>query len=157
PENHYQSLVRLCQAVSSAHDLGTVFRQAAEAIREATACAHVSLVLPPDGCPAQPGLAVEFTEPPRGSEVPAPGGRSPAVQLVLGRGRARVVRCRDADAPVVGDHNYRAWLYLPLVCRGDAVGVLGLAARHEDGPERWDRDLLEGMSSLLALALDGLA
>jgi formate hydrogenlyase transcriptional activator len=55
------------------------------------------------------------------------------------------------------DPELESALQLPLVCRGETLGALVLIAQHRDDVARWDRDLLDVVSALLALALDNLS
>jgi formate hydrogenlyase transcriptional activator len=150
PDRTYRSLLRLCQAVRSGHDLRALFLQTAEAVRDLTACAQVAL-LPAPGAPLGPtGLVVDWPGPPLCRDLPPEDSAAPGVAWVLAHRQPRA-------EPPSADRGGRAFLHLPLVCRDQAVGVLRLAAREADALAGWDLEALSAMSDLLALALDNLA
>ena len=52
------------------------------------------------------------------------------------------------------DQGYRAYVYLPLVCRQTSVGVLGIASRTEVQADAWNLEVLGEWCDHLATALD---
>jgi formate hydrogenlyase transcriptional activator len=161
-EKHYQSLLRLCRVIQGHRDLRTLFQEAAKELHELTNCGCVSLVLSSTGPAPHHSFLMEFAELPNFVEAPSESPRTAAVQWVVEHRQPRVVRRQDgidhvAEPPGGSAQCSETWLYLPLVCRSEALGVLGLACQLEEQVERWDQDLLERLSSLLALALDNLA
>jgi formate hydrogenlyase transcriptional activator len=141
-DKNYRALVRLCQAARAAEDGPTLCRQAVEALHELTGCARVGLFLSSDLFPNFPGIVVEFTG---RSETPAPPDGSPTVRWVLAHRQPR----RDESEPDI--------LYMPLTCRGVAVGVLALVDHPDGRTASWDRALLQNFGGLLALALENLS
>jgi formate hydrogenlyase transcriptional activator len=155
PERKYQSLIHLCQAVHSSPDRRTLFRQAAAAIHELTGCDRVGLTLAPGDPSGQPGFLVEFAGSPHGTEVPAPREAPPAVQWIF-------EHYQDPHHSFDGGRNLPGsgsapGHYLPLVYRGEVLGILEIAGREEDQAGQWDRKFLEELAGLLALGLGGLA
>jgi formate hydrogenlyase transcriptional activator len=158
---HYESLLQLCRVIQAHWELRTLFQETAKELHELTNCDCVSLVLTSTGSAQHHGFIIEFAESPRFVEAPIESPRTPAVQWVLEHRRPRVVRRQDGVDPSAKrlgplDQCAQVWLYLPLVCRGETLGVLGLGGRLEEQVEKWDQNLLDPVGSLLALALDNL-
>ena len=156
-----RSLLLLCQGIRSAQEVRTLFLQAAAAVRELTGCDHISLLPAPDGSVAHPGLAVEFADSPRCSELTAEDNKAPAVAWVLEHRELNTVPRREqANYPAgeqrLWDQGYQALLYLPLVCLDKPIGALRIAVRREDLPIERALFVLEVACTLLALALDDL-
>jgi formate hydrogenlyase transcriptional activator len=147
PDRNYRSLLRLCQAIRAGEDPRALFLDTAEAVRELTGCQQVGLLPAPGATLGPAGLAVDWPGP-RCSDLPRADEDAPAVAWVL---QHRQPRATPAD------EDGRAFLYLPLVCRAQAVGVLRLTARGRDALAGWDLQTLAGLGDLLALALDNLA
>jgi formate hydrogenlyase transcriptional activator len=158
-EERYRLLVELGRLVNSTLDLRQVFERAAREAQRLTGCDRVSLihVSPSEG--TRHGFALEFAGAPRWVEVPAQALRDSAAEWVLARRQPRIARRLDQARPFAEDQSlfaqgYRAYVYLPLVCRDEGVGVLGLAAREEGRLDGWDLTLLRELSAVLATALD---
>jgi formate hydrogenlyase transcriptional activator len=142
PDRHYQSLLRLGTALHSAADVRALFVQAAAALVELTDCAQVGLFPTPGRTTDFPALAADPSSLPQVAEFSPREHDEAALAWVLEHRQLRTVS---------------AFLYLPLVCRGQTVGVLRLTARGEDALARWDMQALGGLSDLLALGLDNLS
>src|SRR5262249_22617699 len=84
----------------------------------------------------------------RCSDLPRAEEDAPAVAWVLQHHQPRTVPA---------DEGGRAFLYLPLVCRAQAVGVLRLAAPAPAALAGWHLPALAGLGDLLALAMDNFA
>ena len=52
------------------------------------------------------------------------------------------------------EQGYRSYVYLPLVCRDRGLGVVGIASRRVEDPDRWDLVLMGELCDHLAIALD---
>jgi formate hydrogenlyase transcriptional activator len=162
PETKYRLLLDLCRIVQSSPDLRSLFQPAAQDLHEFTGCDRVRLVFAAREAPESPGFAMEFFGSAQSVEIPGQNRRSPAVEWVLAHRQARIVRIQAEAAPPAGEpelaeQGYQAVVYMPLVCWGEALGVLELAARQANQFDHCDLKDLEEMGGLLALALDNLA
>ena len=158
-EERYRTLVRLGRIVNASLDLRQVFRSAAEEIHKLVACDRVSLLLLRDRDELRTGFAVEFDGRQRWLEIPASRVPGTAAQWVLERRQPRLVASleRERSYPEdqrLYDQGYRAYVYLPLVCRQTSVGVLGIAARTKEQADAWNLEVLGEWCDHLATALD---
>jgi formate hydrogenlyase transcriptional activator len=145
--NHEQLLIDLCRSAGYSREPRAFCVQAAETLRLLTGCAEVRLYPAPGAAALLAPLAAAFNGPAGGSDIfEEEEARVPEVAWVLEHHRPR---------PGAGP-GARALLYLPLVCRGEAVAALCLAARDLNALPRPDLPALEGVCTLLALALDNL-
>jgi GAF domain-containing protein len=162
PQTKYRLLAHLIRVASSAADVWTFFQQAAAVVREWTDCDRVSLVLAGDRPAACRGLVTEFTGTPHCFETDPQTVRTSAAKWVLEHCQPRPLSRHDCpdcftEERQLFDQGYQACVYTPLLCRGEAVGVLGLASRREGPPGQGDRQALDDLAGVLALALDDLA
>jgi formate hydrogenlyase transcriptional activator len=159
-QGHYQSLACLCQALPRLGDLPAVFRCAAEQLHRWTGCDRLGLLLTSADPAGRGGFLADFTLAPP-SFAPAPECLSlTAAQEVLQHRQPQLIRSMSATTSASDqrllEQSCRAYVYLPLVCRGEAVGVVGLASRQERGAESWDLPDLDMLAGLLALAVDNV-
>src|SRR5207302_735140 len=127
------------------------FRHAAEEVHRLTGCHRVSLILvgPPDG--SRRGFALEFAGVPSWVEIPPQSLADSAARWVMEHRKPRIARRLDQARPFVEDRRlfeqgYRAYVYVPLVCRDAVAGVLGLASRQDGQLDGWDLELLRELS-----------
>jgi formate hydrogenlyase transcriptional activator len=159
-QERYRLIVKLGRVVNSSLDLRKVFRATARGIRPLFHCDRIELLLIDSSQQTCSGFALEYGDTPRWLEIP----RHPvteATQWVLQHRRARIVRF-DRDPLFAEDHQflddgYRGYVLLPLVCRDQSAGVLGLAARAATRIDEWDYELLGELCNVLATALDNAA
>src|SRR5262245_39381382 len=90
-------LARLRQVLESAHEPRELLREAAALLQEITSCERVSLVLPARGTAAASGLAVEFTDAPHCSDIPADRVRDSAAAWVHEHRRPLLLSARAAS------------------------------------------------------------
>jgi formate hydrogenlyase transcriptional activator len=159
PQAKYHSFSHLCQALRSAANLPAAFRHAAEEIHATTGCDRVGLLLKSDGPGKHPGYLADFAGTPSPLETAAECMSPSAVAWVLQHRQPKVVRRLNAAESSPGDtrpveQDMQACVYLPLVCRGEAIGLLALASGHEDEMAGWDMQHLSELAGLLALAVD---
>jgi formate hydrogenlyase transcriptional activator len=159
-ECHYRSLVNLGRIINANLDIREVFRRASVEIDKLMGCDRVSLLLVDADHQVRYGLATEFSaQGARDVEVPARNLSNTAAAWVMQHRMPRIARSLEDSREFPEDHRlydqgYRAYVYLPLVCREQSVGILGLAARREKKLDGWDMKLLGDFTSLLATALD---
>ncbi len=158
-EERYRLLVGLGQIINSSLDLRQVFQHAAEEIHKLVGCDRVSLILVASQDNSRRGFALEFAPDAQWVEIPTQSLSDSAAQWVIEHRQARISRDLAQARPFVEDRQlfeqgYRAYVYLPLVCRNQSVGILGLATRKENQLELWDLQLLNELSNVLASALD---
>ena len=162
-ENRYRLLVQLSQIVNSSLDVQKVFECAAEQIHTLLDCDRVSLLLSHRRGTSRHGFALEFLNDERHwvkiPTRPLPGS---AFSWVMEHRRPRVARSLEGSKQFPEDEllfklGYRSKLYLPLLSREQSVGVLGIASRRAEQPDRWDMELLDEVSGQLAIALDNAA
>jgi formate hydrogenlyase transcriptional activator len=160
-EERYRLLVRLGQIINSSLDLRRVFHLAAEQIHQLLGCDRVSLILVDPSHETWHGFAVEFTPEAHDVEIPCQTLNQSAAAWVLRHRQPRIMRrlgegpghplAEDRHLAAVG---YRAYVYLPLLCRDQVIGMWGPATRHIEALEQWDLSLLEELSTVFATALD---
>jgi formate hydrogenlyase transcriptional activator len=158
-EQRYRTLVKLGRIVNSSLDLRQVFRYAAEEIRKLIECDRVSLLLREAGQDTCYGFALEFDGRKRWIDLPAGSLAGSAAQWVMQERRPRVVPHLAADRVYpeeerLYEQGYRAYVYLPLICRRTSVGTLGITSRDERRVQGWDLELLGELCDQLAIALD---
>ncbi len=159
-ERRYRLLVTLGQIINASLDLKRVFSLAAEEIHRLAGCRRVSLLLVSLDGHSRHGFAIEFLDgEPRWIELPTVVLSGTAAEWVMKNRQARVVRSLATvrHAPEdqrLYEQGYLAYVYLPLICRDECVGVLGLASTKEGEPDGWDLELLGELGSMLAVALD---
>lgn len=158
-EERYRLLVGLGQIINSSLDLRQVFQHAAEEIHKLVGCDRVSLILVASQDNSRRGFALEFAQDAQWVEIPTQSLSDSAAQWVIEHRQARISRDLAQARPFVEDRQlfeqgYRAYVYLPLICRNQSVGILGLATRKENQLELWDLQLLNELSNVLASALD---
>ncbi len=161
-EDRYRLLAEVGRLVGSSLDLREVFRRAAREVHALCGCDRVSLILIDNQGETRQGFAQEFGESAAWVEIPAQRLADSAARWVAEHRRARIARRLDQARPFVEDRRlfeqgYRAYVYLPLVCRDQVVGVLGLASRAEGRLDQWDLPLLQELGTVLATALDNAA
>lgn len=161
-EERYRTLVRLGRMVSSSLDLRQVFRAAAAEIHALLACDAVSLLLLRDRDEARAGYAIEFLEGEHWVEIPPAQVTGTAAGWVVQHQQPRLVSRLERDRVYPEDERlfqqgYRAYVYLPLVCRQASVGVLGIATRTREHAEAWNVEVLGEWCDHLATALDNAA
>ncbi len=153
-------LAQLCRAVQSGDEPAAVFPRVAGAIQEQVGCDRVSLIATAGGAEGN-GWVLEFGEACRCFDTTS-HTMPPSARWVMETRRPRFISSRHPDDVFpeerrLFEQGYRTGVILPLLCRGAIVGVLELASRHDSEPERWDRQLLDDLANLLALALDDVA
>ena len=158
-EERYRLLVGLGQIINSSLDLRQVFQHAAEEIHKLVGCDRVSLILVSSEDNSRRGFALEFAQDAKWVEIPTQSLSDSAAQWVIEHRQPRIARDLAQARPFVEDRQlfeqgYRAYVYLPLICRNQSVGILGLANRKENQLELWDLQLLNELSNVLATALD---
>jgi len=158
-EERYRLLVGLGQIINSSLDLRQVFQHAAEEIHKLVGCDRVSLILVASEDNSRRGFALEFAQDAKWVEIPTQSLSDSAAQWVIEHRQARISRDLAQARPFVEDRQlfklgFRAYVYLPLICRNQSVGILGLATRKENQLELWDLQLLNELSNVLATALD---
>ncbi|MFT5095280.1 MAG: formate hydrogenlyase transcriptional activator, partial [Porticoccaceae bacterium] len=159
-EQRYRLLVRLGQIVNSSLDVRKVFEYAAEEIHKLLDCDRVSLLLTENRETVRNGFALEFRATDRRwVEIPTRSIPGSAFDWVMEHRMPRVARSLEGSQQFPEDEllfnmGYRSTVYLPLLSREQSVGVLGIASRHAEQPDRWDLDLLNEVCGQLAIALD---
>lgn len=161
-EERYRTLVRLGRIVTASLDLRQVIRSAAEEIHQLIVCDRVSVVLRRDRDDTLSGIACEFGQRQRWLDIPTQPLTGTAVQRVLEQRQPRLVPCLQRERAHPDDRQlyaegYRAYVYLPLVCRQASFGVLGIAAREAASASAWNLELLGEWCDQLATALDNAA
>jgi formate hydrogenlyase transcriptional activator len=163
-EERYRLLVRLGRLINSSLDLREVFRRAAGEVHGLLGCDRVHLILLQPAEDTWRGFAVEFTPQPRDVEIPCQRLNQSAAAWVLRHRRPRVTRRlgEGPGHPLAEDRHlaaagFRAYVYLPLLCRDEVIGIWGAATRQSGALERWDFSLLEELSHVFATALDNAA
>ena len=156
---HLRFLAQLCEAVQAGPDLPAVFPRVAEVLREHLSCDRVSLLATAGETGRWQAWVMEFGETSHCAEMPGQDLPTPAARWVLEQRQVRAVSRQNLEDIFPEERQlfaqgYRAGVFLPLVWRGVAVGVLGLASRQDGASERWDRQLLQDVAGLLALAVD---
>ena len=155
----YRLLVSLGQITNSSLELKQVFQRAAEEIHKLIGCDRVSLILLDAEHNSRVGFALEFGETDRWVEIPTQTLADSAAQWVMQHRQPRIARQLDQARLFMEDHQlfekgFHAYVYLPLVCHDQCVGVWGLASRQKDQLDLWDLRLLEEFSNVLATAVD---
>ena len=158
-EQRNRLLVNLGHIINSSLDLKQVFQQAADEINNLMGCDRVSLILIQSRDNVRHGFGIEFHAGKRRVDIPATALPGSATEWVMQRRIPRVARSLDKERQFpederLYDRGYRAYTYLPLVCRGESVGVLGMASREANKVDEWDLDLLSELCDQLATALD---
>jgi formate hydrogenlyase transcriptional activator len=158
-EQRYRSLVHLGQMINASLDVREIFQCAAEQINKISHCDRVSLLLVDEKDEFRHGFAMEFIEGSRMVEIPQRTLAGSAVEWVMERGSPRIARRLDEERLFPEDDllfglGFFSYAYVPLVCREQGVGILGLASRNRDEPDRWDFKLLQELCAQLATALD---
>jgi formate hydrogenlyase transcriptional activator len=158
-EQRNRRLVNLGHIINSSLDLKQVFQQAAGEINNLINCDRVSLILIHNRDNVRHGFGIEFHAGKRWVDISATALPGSATEWVMKRRIPRVARCLDKERQFpedehLYDRGYRAYAYLPLVCRGESVGVLGMASREANKVDEWDLDLLSELCDQLATALD---
>ncbi len=162
-EERHRLLVQLGRVVNSSLDLRQVFRHAAEQIYGLLACDRVSLLLVDRRETSRHGFALEWRrKKPHWVDIAALPLAGSAAGWVMDRGLPRIARRLGSDHQFpedrrLCDQGYRSYAYLPLVCRNQSVGVLGIASKVAEQPDRWDLELLRELCDQLATALDNAA
>ena len=158
-EERYRLLVSLGQTTNSSLELRQVLHCAAEGIHKLIGCERVSLILLDAEHNSRGGFALEFTETLQWTEIPTQPLTDSAAQWVMQHRKPRIALRLDQARPFAEDRHlfdlgFRAYVYLPLVCRNECVGVWGLATRQQDRLSLWDMRLLEEFSNVLATSVD---
>lgn len=158
-EERYRLLAQLGQIINSSLNLREVFQFAAEQIHSLLPCDRVSLLLAERRETERHGFGMEFTDTARWLEFPAAPLSGSAFEWVMQRRVPRISRSLSESRQFPEDQRlfaqgYLSYVYLPLVSRDEAAGVLGIASRCEAQPDRWDLELLKGLCQQLAIALD---
>jgi formate hydrogenlyase transcriptional activator len=153
-DDRYRLIVKLGRVVSANLDLRQVFRAAARGIRPLFRCDRLHLLLLDRTRQTCAGFLLEYAEATRWTEIPAQSWTEAAPDVLQHR-RTQTVR-------LAADHRlfaqgYRAAVELPLLCRDQVVGVLGLAVRDAARADSWDLELLGELGNMLAIALDNAA
>jgi formate hydrogenlyase transcriptional activator len=163
-EQRYRLLAQLGLLISSSLDLREVFRRAADEVRSLIGCDRVHLILVNPSENTWRGFAVEYTPQPRAVDIPCQSLNQSAAAWVLRHRRPRIMRRlgEGPGHPLAEDRHlaaagYRAYVYFPLICREQVVGIWGPATRDVAVLDRWDLPLLEQLSSSFAIALDNAA
>ncbi len=159
-EERYRLLVELGNMVNSSLDLKQVFEHAAEEINKLIGCDRVTLIMIESRDKVRHGFGIDFRATDKQwVDIPQLALPGSAAEWVIERGIPRVARCLDKERQFpedqrLYDQGYRAYVYLPLVCRGESLGILGIASRKENEVDRWDLVLLGELCEQLATALD---
>jgi formate hydrogenlyase transcriptional activator len=159
-EQRYHLLADLGRLITSSLDVRQVFRRTAKEVRRLLDCDRVSLVLMEPEQGTRRGFAVEFRQGETSElDIPAQSLTDSAAEWVLSHRQARIARRLDRARPFAEDRKlhaqgYRAYIYLPLVCRDRVAGLWGVATRRDAAVDGWDLGLLHELSSILASALD---
>ncbi|MFV1966455.1 MAG: sigma 54-interacting transcriptional regulator [Pirellulaceae bacterium] len=161
-EERYRLLVRLGRSVNSSLELRQVFEYAAEQIHTLFECDRISLLLVADYATTRHGFGLEFEQGKRWTDIPHLPLAGSGVQWVMERRVPRVSRSLEDHRQFPEDHRlfdqgYRSYVHLPLVCRDQSLGVLGMASKRVHAPDGWDLELLAELSDQLAIALDNAA
>ncbi len=162
-EERYRLLVQLGRVVNSSLDLRQVFRQAAEQIFGLLTCDRVSLLLVDRRETSRHGFALEWQRnKPHWVDIASLPLTGSAAGWVMDRRVPRIARDLGEDHQFpedkrLSDQGYSSYAYLPLVCRNQSVGVLGIASKAARQPDRWDLELLRELCDQLAVALDNAA
>jgi formate hydrogenlyase transcriptional activator len=165
-ERRYRLLATLGRLINSSLDLRRVFRQAADEVHRLLDCDRVHLILVEPGEGTWRGFAVEYDPADTAHEVdiPCQSLNQSAAAWVLRHRKPRIMRRlgEGPGHPLAEDRHlaalgYRAYVYFPLLCRDQVVGIWGPATRRADALDRWDLPLLEELSSSFAIALDNAA
>ncbi len=163
-ENRYRLLVQLSQIVNSSLDVREVFEYAAAQIHTLLdACDQVSLLLNKHRETSRHGFAVEFDgDEKHWDNIPARAISGSVFDWVMEHRMPHVSRSLEGSQPFPEDQilsklGYGSKVYLPLLSRERSVGVLGIASRRAEQPDRWDLELLDEVCRLLAIALDNAA
>ena len=163
-ERRYRLLATLGRLINSSLDLRRVFRQAADEVHRLLHCDRVHLILVEPGAGTWRGFAVEYDPAAREVEIPCQSLNQSAAAWVLRHRRPRIMRRlgEGPGHPLAEDRHlaaagYRAYVYFPLLCRNQVVGIWGPATRRGDALDAWDLTLLEELSSAFAIALDNAA
>jgi len=131
----YRLLANLGRLINDSLDVRQVFGRAAEEVHQLLGCDRVSLVLVEPQDRTRRGFAVEFGDRAREVEIPVQTLADSAAEWVLANRQARIARHLDQARPFAEDRKlhargaYRAYVYLPLVCRDGVVGIWGLATQ----------------------------
>jgi formate hydrogenlyase transcriptional activator len=159
-EQRYRLLAQLSQIINSSLNVREVFEYAAEQIHKLLDCDRVSLLLTEHRETARTGFALEFnSEGNRSVDIPMRATPGSAFDWVMEHRTPRVARSLEGSQQFAEDAllfkmGYRSNVYLPLLSREQSVGVLGIASRHAEQPDRWDLELLNEVCEQLAIALD---
>ena len=158
-EQRNRLLVDLGHIINSSLDLKQVFQHAADEINKLVGCDRVSLILIQSRDNIRHGFGIEFYAGRRWVDISATELPGSATEWVMQRRIPRVVRCLDKERQFPEDERlyeqgFSAYSYLPLVCRGKSVGVLGMASRDANKVDEWDLDLFGELCDQLATALD---
>lgn len=158
-EERYRLLVSLGQITNSSLELKQVFQLAAEETHKLIGCDRVSLILLNAEHDSRGGFALEFGETTRWAEIPLQTLADSAAQWVMQHRKPRIARQLDQVRPFAEDRQFfqmgfQSYVYLPLVCHNQCVGVWGLATRQKNHLDLWDLRLLEQFSNVLATAVD---
>jgi formate hydrogenlyase transcriptional activator len=161
-EERYRLLVRLGRIVNSSLEICQVFEHAADQVHQLLGCDRVSLLLVRQREKSRFGFALDYTPVRRWREIPTLPLAGSAVQWVMERAVPRVARRLEDDRRFPEDHRlfdlgYRSYVYLPLVCRRQGLGVLGIASHIAEEPDRWDLALMNELCDQLAISLDNAA
>jgi formate hydrogenlyase transcriptional activator len=159
-EQRYRLIVKLGRVVNANLDVRQVFRAAARGIRPLFRCDRLHLLLLDRVHQTCSGYALEYGDTTRWVEL-AIHAPTESTQWVLHHRRTRLVGLAG-DRPIAEDRKlfeqgYRACVELPLLCRDQGVGVLGLAVRDATRVDGWDLELLGELCNVLAVALDNAA
>lgn len=159
-EKRYRLLVELSRIINSSLDVGQVFQLAAAEVHKRFDCDRISLLMIHELGTVRHGFAIEY----RGQhhklvDVPTRSLPGSAFDWVLQQQVPRVVRSLETTSQFPEDEllrslGYKSMVYLPLLFRQQAVGVLGLMSRHEHQPDQWDLELLIEVCVQLAIALN---
>ena len=160
-EERYRLLVELGQIINSSLDLKSVFQHAAEEIHKLIGCDRVSLILirNREAGDGERGFGIEFRAKKRWVEIPDTAIPGSAAEWVIKRGIPRVARCLDEERQFPEDQHlyergYRSYVFLPLICRKESLGILEIASREKERVDQWDLVLLGELAEQLATALD---
>ncbi|MFT5301596.1 MAG: formate hydrogenlyase transcriptional activator [Mariniblastus sp.] len=163
-EQRYRLLVQLSQIVNSSLDVRKVFEYAAEQINKLLDCDRVSLLLAQRPGTTRYGFALNFEGQAgyRWVDIPTRSLTGSAFDWVMEHRRPRIASLTNEAHQFPEDKQlfsmgYRCKVYLPLISRDLAVGVLGIASRQNGQSEHWDLELLNEICEQLAIALDNAA